>query len=401
MNVLMILSDYDFPPDIRVEKEAKTLIANNHRLFLICTDYSGNPEKEEVQGITVFRIPSLFKNKRVLWFFSSFLLIRYILLPLKILSICYNHKIHVFHVHDLPFALPSIILAKILGKKVIFDMHENYPEMIEYSLKKQKNIFFRYISHIKISTYKLEEFLSLKLVDRIICIVEEQREIITKKGAKDKKIIVVLNVIDFDELKNLSIDKKEGVDKFLIIYVGGFSFHRGLETLVNAAPIVVRDIPKALFILIGKGAAENDLKDLTADLNMKDKVVFMGWLPFEKAMEYVIESDVCAIPYIRTIQTEFSLPYKLTQYMYFSKPVITSDVKSLKRIMEETKAGITFHAGDHVDLAKKIVYLYRNKEFKDKLGKNGRKAVEEKYNWNMEEKNLIDLYEYLERELHD
>jgi len=231
MNILMILSDHDFPPDIRVEKEAKTLIKNEHKLFLICANYSNKAKEEKIYGINIFRIPYPFKNTRGLWLLSSFFIVRYLILPCKILKICFNYKIDVFHIHDLPFALPSIILAKVLGKKAIFDMHENYPEMIEISLKRQKNMIFKYISKLKILWYRLEEFLSIKLTDKIICVVEEQKEFVIKKGAESKKIVVVSNVVDTERIDKLKLsDNRKGFnDKFLITYVGGFSLHRGLD----------------------------------------------------------------------------------------------------------------------------------------------------------------------------
>jgi len=158
----------------------------------------------------------------------------------------------------------------------------------------------------------------------------------------------------------------------------------------------VKKIPKALFLLIGTGIIENDLKTLVKELNVERNIVFLGWIPFEEALQYVQESDICVIPYAKTLQTDASFPHKLTQYMYLSKPIITSDVHSLTRILRETKGGVTFHAGDHEDLAERIEYLYQEKEIRDELGKNGRRAVEKKYNWNIEGKKLIHLYSYLE-----
>jgi len=109
-------------------------------------------------------------------------------------------------------------------------------------------------------------------------------------------------------------------------------------------------------------------------------------------------SDICVIPYVKTLQTDASFPHKLTQYMYLSKPVITSDVHSLARILHETKAGLTFYAGDHEDLAEKVEYLYRHNDKREELGTNGRRAVEERYNWDIEGRKLLRLYNDLIRD---
>lgn len=397
MNVLMILSDHDFPPDIRVKKETKTLIEKGYNVFLVCPNYKNRSEKENINGINVFRIPYLFKNTRVLWLFSSFFLIRYIFLPYKILTICYNYKIDMFHIHDLPLAFPSIILAKILGKKTIFDMHENYPEMMKISLKLQKNIVFKYISELQISWYRLEEFLSIKLTDKIICVVEEQKEFVIKKGANSRKIVVVSNVVDTERIDKLKLfpEKKKLKDKFLITYVGGFSLHRGLDTLINALPSILKEIPNAHILLVGDSAIKEKLINLSKELNIEKNITFTGWLPFNKAMGCVIGSDVCAIPHDSTPHTENTIPHKLFQYMYLEKPVLVSDVAPFKRIINETKAGLIFRTEDKKDLTEKITWMHDHPEDIKEMGKNGRKAVLKRYNWNIEGKKLVRLYNSL------
>lgn len=392
MNVLMILSEKGFPPDIRVEKEAETLMENGYNLFLTCLNRQKKPEKENVGGINVIRMPFPSKYNRALSFLALFLT-RYTVLPCTILQICRHHKIDLFHVHDLTFALSSIILAKLLGVKVILDVHENFPEMVQATLQNEKSVIYRCGIRLTVFLYRVEEYISILLSDKIICVVAEQKELLVSKGAKDTNIVIVSNAVDFRRMITPETKKEEIYPHaFVISYVGGFTAHRGLETLIRAASLVAEDISELLVLLVGKGKIENQLKKLAADLAVENHVQFLGWVPFEEALNYIHASDICVIPYAKTIQTEASFPHKITQYMYFSKPVITSDVASLKRILKETGGGITFRAGDHRDLARKIEYLYHDKNARERLGKNGRKAVERTYNWKVEGKKLLTLY---------
>ena len=78
------------------------------------------------------------------------------------------------------------------------------------------------------------------------------------------------------------------------------------------------------------------------------------------------------------------------------KPVLTADSLPMRRIVDKTKAGLVFKSKDDNDLTEKIIQLYENPELRKQLGKNGKKAVLEKYNWENTSKNLIKLYEKIE-----
>ena len=80
------------------------------------------------------------------------------------------------------------------------------------------------------------------------------------------------------------------------------------------------------------------------------------------------------------------------------KPVIVTDAKPLKRIVEETKCGIVVPSGDYNKMAEAIIGLHKDEKWTRKLGENGRNAVEEKYNWKNEAKKLVDLYKKLGEE---
>jgi len=83
--------------------------------------------------------------------------------------------------------------------------------------------------------------------------------------------------------------------------------------------------------------------------------------------------------------------------MYTGKPVVVSDCPSFKRIVEDAKCGLTFRGGDSENLAKKILLLYKDKKMRMKMGKNGREAVEKKYNFEETGKQLLLLYRNLSK----
>jgi len=386
----MVLSDNTFPPDIRVKKEAKALTKAGHKVFLVCRKGKNQVKSEIVEGVRVYRLDFPLQYIPKIGNLLYFSIYRYLLI-LFVIFIVEKYKIDVLHVHDLPFALATCIPGKILRKPVIFDMHEDYVDMVRYGISRQTKL-----NALLLKLLEIEEKLCLRFSTKIIVVTEEERERLAKLGIPEEKIEVIENTEDPDELYDFSIPDFKNIfqNKFLISYVGGFSRHRGLEILVKAVPLILNEIPNAYLLLVGDGIMKDYLIRMVKDLGIEDKVTFTGWVNFRDAMGYIKTSDICAIPYHKTRQTDKSFPHKLSQCMYFGKPILVSNVRSLKRIIKETECGIIFKAGDHKDLARKIVEA-KKQDILKRLGENARIAFEKKYNWRNTSKKLIKLYNTL------
>lgn len=397
-NVLMILFDHPFPPDIRVEKEASTL-KKKYKVFLLVLRRKDEEYFETYKGIYVLRVDLPFKEIRIL----SYLIARVILF-LKLISITSAHKIEILHVHDLPFALPVIIFAKIFRRKVVFDMHEHYVGI--YAHERAIGRFREEVSarsrlgRLWVLYTRLSELLACKLATAVIVVVRENAERLIRLGISKAKIIVVSNTVDMERLKGFEKKKPRKLleNKFIVSYVGGFERLRGIDTLIKALPIIVQRTPHVHLLIVGDRSPteRKNLEKLSERLGIRAYVTFTGWVPFEKAMEYMQISNLSAIPYHSTPHTNATVPHKIFQAMYLKKPVLVSDVKPLKRIVEETGCGSIFHAGNHTQLANNILELMGNPELMEKMGEKGRKAVKNKYNWSVDSKKLLQLYSELQ-----
>lgn len=392
----MILDNY-FPPDIRVEKEARSLIRAGHKVYLLCHYEKGKPLEEIKDNIFIKRqlFPSknffLKKIKRLI-FYTTFC---HKETEQQINQFIIDNKINAVHVHDLPLIKMAIKIAQRYSLPVIADLHENYPVLLSIS----KISFWRrfYLNNPK--RWKKLEKECLEKVDKIIVVVEEAKERIIKDyGINPNKIVIVSNTADIDNLNSTPLDKeliKQYKDNFIISYVGGFAPHRGLDTAIKAMVLIVKKIPKAKLLLVGGKGNEKELKNLSKKLNLEDKVIFTGWQPAEKLPTYIFLSNICLVPHHKNSHTDSTIPHKLFQYMFMKKPVIVSNCEPLERIINETKAGLIFRSGNHQELAEKVIQIYENP---DQYGENGHRAVLLKYNWNKEAEKLIELYKKIENE---
>ncbi|MCK4396248.1 glycosyltransferase family 4 protein [candidate division WOR-3 bacterium] len=381
----MILQS-DFPPDIRVEKEARTLLEDGHTIDLLCNNYSGLAMEDTFYGIRVHRLKNipfgkiinipLFLNPVWLW---------------RIYSLIISIKPNVIHIHDLPLFLAGAFLGKIFGIPTIFDMHENYPAMLK-ATKSMVTIKSPYLA-------KIIEGIAVRIANYIIVVVEEQKERLVSLGVPEKKIVIVSNTVDLKYFRTLPIERKieakirETFD-FIITYTGGFP-QRGLTELFKAISLASRELFGICLLLVGDGEKRTEeAKKLAKKIGITERIVFTGWVNFDRIPSYINASDICIIPYLSNEHTDTTIPHKLFQYMALSKPIIVNDAKPVARIIRKCNCGIVVNSGDYGGMARAIITL-SDKKLALELGKNGRSFVERIYNWENTSKELLRLYNNL------
>ena len=395
MKVLMLLVDRYFPPDIRVEKEVRALLKAGHEIFLICPNKDKNLVEKEVQGIKVIYLPLIPNSIKWYFYYLQFLILFFHPFWKRALEkTIKQYGIQALHIHDLAMVNTGLQVARKFNIPIIADLHENYPEGVATWSDEWKGKIVNIIAP-KWRWKRLEKY-CVNHVNKVITVVGEAKEhYVINCGVDPENIAVVMNTEEKKYFCSLPL-KKEIIERyedyFTISYVGGFGELRGIHTAISAMPKILQEIPNACLLLVGSGSNMNALKKLVKRLNLEETVKFTEWQPFDTIPSYVAASNICLVPHLASVFTDTTIPHKFFQYMTMGKPVIVSSVKPLKRIIEETGAGLVYPSGDADALAQAVITIYKNKDLAEKLGKAGKKAVEQKYNWENESKKLIELY---------
>jgi len=386
MKILMILGG-EFPPDIRVENEALALLESGHEVTIACQTRSGKAVSETYKGIRILRkpIPQIVYKSSVgclkfpvyFNFWKNFLQ--------KVFS---GNSFDAIHVHDLPLASVGIRFGKKLNIPVILDLHENWPAML-LTAEHTNSMLGRLLSSEQ-QWRKYEKEMTLE-ADRIITVVEEMKDRIIALGNDPEKITVVSNTANIPQLKldpALLPDPRYRT----LIYAGGLTFHRGLQVIIKGLREIRESIPHIRLWLVGEGRYRESLMELASREGVSNLVEFKGYQPFDIMFALVQQSDAALIPHLRSEQNDNSSPNKIFQYMYASKPVISSNCTSLQRVITETGAGITYKDTDPHDFATATVTLLSDPELHTSAGKKGHEAVINRYNWDITKLNLLNLY---------
>lgn len=287
----------------------------------------------------------------------------------------------IYHLHD-PELIPIGLKLKKLGKKVIFDIHENISLQII-----DKEYIPNFLRKIISRLYRIYEVKSLKKFDALV--LAEHSYLDYYKGL-NKNINVVLNMPDIKPLEKFASTQR---NKNEIFYIGGISNNRGFDVTIEALKILQDKIPDIYMHYIGpysKKLIDNvDLKSLDDKLNLYGTMPLMEGLKYSKNAKV----GISILKPIRNYMQSYST--KIFEYMALGLPVVTSNFQLYKDIVEKYNCGICINPLEPKEIADAIEYIMTNTKEAEQMGKNGQKAVFEKYNWGVEEKKLFEVYEEL------
>jgi glycosyltransferase involved in cell wall biosynthesis len=404
MRIGMIL-DHKFPPDMRVENKALALVKNGHRVFILSYNFNKLPSHEKYKGIDIIRITI---NKKYAKKMRALTNTIFNLYPhywaKKIIKFVEKNKIEVLHIHDLYMLGAGFIANRRLNLPLIADLHENYVEGLKHY--RFANSFPGNIL-ISIPKWERKEVEWCNKANYLITVIEEAVERYKSLGIPEEKITVVANCVNQHEfLSPIKLGAEDNSDilqnfkdKFVVTYIGGFDVHRGLESIIRAIPKVLKKCPNLKIALVGKGKNLKALVRLSQNLEVEKYISFEGWQPPSKLPSYIKASDICLIPHLKTVHTDNTIPHKLFHYMLLERPIVATNCNPIERIINESKCGLIYESNDSNELAECIIKLYKDSELREQMGKNGKKAVLEKYNWENTSKNLVELYEEIEKSI--
>ncbi len=210
---------------------------------------------------------------------------------------------------------------------------------------------------------------------------------------RDKIAIVPLGVdiAQFD----ISYSKEEcrrrlglPLDDKIILFLGNLTPYKGPEVLVKAMPQVVNHIPDCILLFVGGGILRGKLERLTQELGIVRNVKFTGFIAEELKPLYYKAADAFVLP--STMNTEV-FPRVFLEASAAKLPMIVSDLRTFRCIIEDGYNGIVTRRGDESELAQAIVGLLQNQPLRVEMGENARKKVEN-YSWDKIADQMENLY---------
>ena len=390
MNILYVW-DADYPWDVRAEKICTTLHAEGCGIHIAARNLRRSPQDEVIGGLHVHRLrPRGGKRTNYAASFPAFFN------PVwsEFLDTTIRAQdIGLVIVRDLPLAIAGIRAGQRHGIPVIFDMAEDYVAMLRDVWKARK---FRGFNLVVRNPYlgRIIEKYVLNNVAHILVVVDESKERLLKDGVPPSRLTIVGNTPPLHAFNNEAPTSDSTLDavsrRYSAVYAGGIQLGRGIQTVLAAMPEIVRAVPNFLFVVAGDGYAVGQLKAMVEQQGLEEHVMWLGWVDHHRMFDLLKACKLGIVPHLVTDHVNTTIPNKVFDYMGAGLPVVASDAIPLKRILEEEKCGLTFRSGDASDLARAVIGLQSSDS---EFGRNGRAAVQAKYNWSRDAARLLSAVE--------
>lgn len=348
-------------------KECQTLVAAGYDVSLVVQ----NDGDEIINGVKILGVAKP-KNR--------------IERMLKITKQVYRRALEcdadIYQLHD-PELLPYGIKLAKKGKKVVFDSHEFYDIQIA-----EKHYLPSWTRGLVKHMFILFENYALKKIDAIIlpCTFGG----VNPFDGRAKRTMILGNfplLTEFKHEKSNNIKTTQGS----ICYVGGLTYSRGITHLIKACYKA-----NAKLILAGKFSPDHYKSELES-IKEYSCVEYKGYLNREEVIKTINEATIgaCTVLNVGQYNLGDNFATKVYEYWGMGLPVINSDNPYAREICERYDCGICVDPENIDDITEAIEYLLRNPDIAKQMGENGRRAVHQVFNWDVEEQKLLNLYEQL------
>jgi len=384
-----------YPADPRPKRAAEALAAQGVDVDTICLrDDDGEPARETYGSIDVTRVQLKRQRGSKLGYvgqYSVFVLASFFYLASRSLTRRYD----LVHVHNMPDVLVfSAIVPKLLGAKIILDLHDPMPELMQTIFKLPEDSF-------SVLVLKRLEQWSIRFADLVLTVNLACKKIYSSRSCHPDKIKVVINSPDDEVFRfqaggvcRLHGKNGNGSNPFVILYHGSLVHRNGFDLAMESLEKVKKTISSVRLRVCGERTDFfEQVMESARQRGLDSNVDYLGPCNINEIVDAIEDCDLGIIPNHRNIFTEINTPTRIFEYLALAKPVIAPKAKGIQDYFGDNDM-IFFKLGDADDLARKIEFAYSHPEEVAETVKRGQ-AVYLSHTWSRERlillKSICDL----------
>jgi len=301
--------------------------------------------------------------------------LRRVLVFLRFVRAALRTRADVYHAHDLNTLLMAWTASRLRRKPLVYDTHEVATDRADMKFRWWAALLERALIH---------------RADRVIC-TNQTRADFTQKLYDIPPPVILRNLPAYVEPQPSTLmHERLGIpaDAKIVLYQGGIQPERGLEQLIEAVP----EIEGGAVVFLGSGRSKPKLVARAAELGLEGRVFFHPAVPVDELPSWT----PCAYLGLQILQNTCfnhysSLSNKLLEYMMAGVPVITNDLPEMRRVIEETGAGMIIGASDPHEIAKAVNVVLADPALREQMAEKARQS-RRRYSWEQEEAKLVELY---------
>lgn len=378
--------------DYRVRRYAEALASRGDTVDVIALRERGEKRHGLLNGVKIKRIQQRKFNEKGIYSYIFGYICFFIKASTIILFRQIRSRYKVIHIHNPPDFLVFVgLIPKLLGARIILDMHENLPEFYCTKFNKTPDtplvrllLFF--------------EKISIRFADKVIAAHDLLAErIISRDGISVEDCIPILNYPNLAFFKEPSLRLKK--DGYRIIYPGSISYHHGLDIAIKALAIVKKQLPAVRMDIYGRAKDfkyYNFLRRLISELDLSHNVKIFNPVPNEVVGKIISKASIGIVPKRADIFTSEAFSTKILDFMAAGIPIIASRTKIDEYYFNDSMI-MFFEPENHQDLAKCILDLCKNPKIRKSLVTNEKQFIN-KNNWEVKKKVYYQIIDQLSLE---
>ena len=388
--ILIIVQNLPVPFDRRVWLECQALVSAGYQVAVVCPKGSSDPAYEVIDTVELYKYQPYAPGGSKLSFIAEYAY-SFLATARQVLKARRRGRFAVMQACNPPDIFWPIarMLRWVDRTKFVFDHHDLCPELFQSRFPDGPMLPYRGLLALERRTHRT--------ADHVISTNDSYRDIaINRSGKAPQDVTVVRTGPDPNKLKRGSADPELRRGRtFLAAYIGVMGPQDGVDIVVRAADIVVREMRREdiAFTLIGSGDCFEELVALRDELKLNGHVEFTGRAPDNLVKKIMSTADVGLSPDPKNPLNDVSTMNKTMEYMAFELPVVAFDLRETR--VSAASAAVYVTPNDVREYAKAIVDLADDEAARAQLAKVGRTRVEDELAWEYQKRAYLGVYERL------
>jgi len=380
-----------YPADPRPRRAAEALISAGMEVDVLCLQNGEIAHKTEVVGgVNVYRV-SLAHTRGGAFTY----LLQYARFFLAATGFVTRRGIFrrydIVHVHNMPdFLVFAALVPRLLGAKIVLDLHDPMPELME-------NIFRVPRTDFRVRILRGIERLSIGFAHQVLTPNIAFKRLFESRSSKRSKIEIVMNTPEeqiFHSEEEAGVLCQSRTNQFRLMHHGSILERHGLDQLVKAVASLRTRIPHITLDIYGAETPFlHEVMALVDKLDLKACVRYHGGKPQAIIAKAIASCDLGVIPNRRSGFTELNFPTRLFEYLAMNRPVLAPSTLGIRDYFNENSL-LFFDPDTDGSLESAILRAYSDPELCSSLVKNG-SSVYKQWLWSKEKAKLISIMQRL------
>ncbi|GEK86260.1 glycosyltransferase family 4 protein [Microbacterium aerolatum] len=387
---MIIVQNLPVPLDRRVWLECQALIARGYRVSVICPKGPGDPARQTIDGVDIFKYAPAAEAEGFLGFAWEFAYswVRTAWLSLMVWRRRPFDIIQACNPPDTYWLLA--LLWRVRGVKFVFDHHDLNPELFISRFGQPTGIAQR----LQFRALRWLERRSFRTAERVISTNESYRAIAMRRGGRRPgHVTVVRSGPDTRRMRPIHPAHPRPAEGIDLAYLGIMGPQDGVDQVLLVMDELVhrRGRTNVTATLLGFGDCLEDLKTQSTRLGLDDHVTFTGRVDRVAIAEYLSRADIGLCPDLKTPLNDLSTMNKTMEYMAYGLPAVSFD------LVETRVSGgdclLYAPSGDIQAFADAVEKLIDDPELRVRLGRQGRERVSTELDWRPQAEAYVAVYD--------